>query len=411
MLPTPPGLIVSALRMACKALLPDTPLGLRLSADVYFLLAALLLCACIAAFLRLERVPFVARVGAVRPMQQALSTAAEPQGGGRGGDGAAAAAAAAAQPREGLSPRRNPTRDHGLLADRGSVDDPCCSVNPQVHAPRGALGQLEIAPTSSALSQQGVMHQAGSGQADGEVTSHVDGHGSDAGADASVNALGGEREALLDGGLISSDHYISSSSLPSDADGPQGERQAHGEGGMLLGASGWQTLQQIWKYTVAITSIYVVTLSLFPGFLTELKSPLLGSWFPVVLTSAMNLTDFVGKMFPAIAPSLISPLSGSVSDIDVHVLLGWSLARVPVFFVLFPLFSWSLPEGWLRDVLLILTTFAFGFSNGILTSCLMMAAPNKVAKKQAETAGVLMVLFLVTGLLLGSMLSWAWLGL
>ncbi|XP_057535450.1 sugar transporter ERD6-like 15 [Amaranthus tricolor] len=47
---------------------------------------------------------------------------------------------------------------------------------------------------------------------------------------------------------------------------------------------------------VGIVIIYVVTLSIFPGFITEdVHSTLLGDWYPILLFTSFNVFDLVGK--------------------------------------------------------------------------------------------------------------------
>jgi solute carrier family 29 (equilibrative nucleoside transporter) protein 4 len=45
---------------------------------------------------------------------------------------------------------------------------------------------------------------------------------------------------------------------------------------------------------------YFVTLSLFPGVESEIKSCELGSWMPVILMAIFNFTDFCGKILASL---------------------------------------------------------------------------------------------------------------
>ncbi|CAI7811818.1 unnamed protein product [Closterium sp. NIES-53] len=157
-------------------------------------------------------------------------------------------------------------------------------------------------------------------------------------------------------------------------------------------------MQQIWPYAVLLSVVYLVTLSIFPGFIAELQSDALGSWYPILLIGMYNVFDFFGKMTPVVF--LVT---------DLKVLVALVLARGG-FYILYPLCVWWGPLWAQHEVIIAAVTGAFGFSNGLLTSLLMMAAPNQVPRDRAESAGMVMVVFLVVGLFIGSLLSWARLG-
>ncbi|KAL0807379.1 hypothetical protein Bca101_099871 [Brassica carinata] len=47
--------------------------------------------------------------------------------------------------------------------------------------------------------------------------------------------------------------------------------------------------------------IYIVTLSIFPGYITEdVHSELLGDWYPVLVIAGFNVFDLVGKSLTAV---------------------------------------------------------------------------------------------------------------
>ena len=85
-------------------------------------------------------------------------------------------------------------------------------------------------------------------------------------------------------------------------------------------------------------------------------------------------------------------------------------AWLPLAFFVFPS-SWSastfliaLATGFPVTVL----TCLLGLTNGYLTSVLMIMAPKAVPLQHSETAGIVIVLFLVVGLAVGSVVSWFW---
>lgn len=148
----------------------------------------------------------------------------------------------------------------------------------------------------------------------------------------------------------------------------------------------------------AITMTYVITLAIFPGFLTEdVTSVALGDWYPVLLIACYNVFDLVGKSLSATyVPS--SQVYG----------FGWAAARL----LFVPLYSACVhgPSIFRTETLVFVLTGLLGLSNGYLTSCFFVMAPKgfKNGSLDAETAGVVMVLALVVGLTLGSLLSWVW---
>ncbi|KAI6675059.1 hypothetical protein NL676_002965 [Syzygium grande] len=62
---------------------------------------------------------------------------------------------------------------------------------------------------------------------------------------------------------------------------------------------------------------------------------------------------------------------------------------------------------WTEIPVTILTCL-LGLTNGYLTSVLMILAPKVVQLQHAETAGIVVVLFLVLGLAIGSVVAWFW---
>ena len=52
----------------------------------------------------------------------------------------------------------------------------------------------------------------------------------------------------------------------------------------------------LWHLYSAVACIYIVTLSIFPGFLAEdVSSDALGDWYPVLLITAFNAADLARR--------------------------------------------------------------------------------------------------------------------
>eukprot|EP01023_Acetabularia_acetabulum_P009707 TRINITY_DN14390_c0_g1_i3.p1 TRINITY_DN14390_c0_g1~~TRINITY_DN14390_c0_g1_i3.p1 ORF type:complete len:424 (-),score=43.72 TRINITY_DN14390_c0_g1_i3:1298-2569(-) len=152
--------------------------------------------------------------------------------------------------------------------------------------------------------------------------------------------------------------------------------------------------KKVWREALSNFLIYVITLSIFPGFLVEdIESPGLKTWYPVLLIFMFNFADFVGKSLPPF--NLLQKSS---------LILFWTVMRV--FFI--PIFAVS-AHYKLQDYWFFTLTFVLGVSNGYLTDLAMMSAPLKL--KQAvmqEIVGNIMVFALVSGLLVGAILGWIW---
>jgi equilibrative nucleoside transporter 1/2/3 len=158
----------------------------------------------------------------------------------------------------------------------------------------------------------------------------------------------------------------------------------------------WSIVGTVKWYGVGVILIYGVTLSIFPGFITEdVHSEALKDWYPIMLISAYNVFDLVGKCLPAVC-FLQNP----------NVAVAGSFVRL----LFIPLFYGCLhgPEFFSTEIPVTVLTCLLGLTNGYLTSVLMILAPKAVPIHHSETAGIVMVLFLVIGLVMGSFVAWFW---
>ncbi|CAK9139779.1 unnamed protein product [Ilex paraguariensis] len=142
--------------------------------------------------------------------------------------------------------------------------------------------------------------------------------------------------------------------------------------------------------------IYTMTLSIFPGFLAEnVESKLFGDWYPIMLITVYNFTDFIGKSLTAIY--VLKSIRKSTFACIARLLF-------------YPLFAACLHgPKWLKtEVPIVVLTLMLGLSNGYLTSVLMILSPKSVPPSEAEIVAVVMVVFLGIGLVSGSILGWFW---
>ncbi|XP_076172612.1 equilibrative nucleoside transporter 3 [Ptiloglossa arizonensis] len=151
----------------------------------------------------------------------------------------------------------------------------------------------------------------------------------------------------------------------------------------------------IFPYMSSIGMAYCVTLCLYPGVISEIISCKLESWMPVILMTAFNASDVLGKQLALI------PYEWKRTQ-----LLYFSCVRV----ILIPLFLLcALPRG--APVLSgegypLFFSCLLGVTNGIVGSVPMMQAPTKVPEGHRELAGNIMTLSYITGLTVGSLLAY-----
>ncbi|XP_010471028.1 PREDICTED: equilibrative nucleotide transporter 1-like [Camelina sativa] len=158
----------------------------------------------------------------------------------------------------------------------------------------------------------------------------------------------------------------------------------------------WEIVTKIKSHGFGIILLYMVTLSIFPGYITEdVHSEVLNDWYPVLLIAAYNVFDLVGKSLTAVYMLM-----------DEKIAVGGCIARL----LFYPLF-WGCLHGpmFLRtEIPVTILTCLLGLTNGYLTSVLIILAPKSVPLKHAETAGIVTVMFLVIGLAAGSVIAWFW---
>ncbi|KAF1882194.1 hypothetical protein Lal_00038839 [Lupinus albus] len=149
-------------------------------------------------------------------------------------------------------------------------------------------------------------------------------------------------------------------------------------------------LQNI-DYAVDLFLIYVITLSIFPGFL-----------YPVVLIAMYNVTDFIARYLPLVKWLKLESRKG---------LLIAVLSR----FLLIPAFYFTAKygdQGWM----IFLVSF-LGLTNGHLTVCVLTVAPRGYKASlpnsllfgpEQNALGNFLVMFLIAGIFAGVVLDWLW---
>ncbi|XWS39522.1 hypothetical protein CRYUN_Cryun18bG0062700 [Craigia yunnanensis] len=153
-------------------------------------------------------------------------------------------------------------------------------------------------------------------------------------------------------------------------------------------------LQNI-DYALDMLLIYVLTLSIFPGFLSEdTGNHSLGTWYALVLIAMYNVWDLIGRYIPLVKFLKLESRKGLTTVI---------LSR----FLLIPAFYFTAKygdQGWM----IMLTSF-LGLTNGYLTVCILTSAPKGYKGPEQNALGNLLVLFLLGGIFAGVTLDWLWL--
>ncbi|XP_058739538.1 equilibrative nucleotide transporter 3-like [Vicia villosa] len=153
-------------------------------------------------------------------------------------------------------------------------------------------------------------------------------------------------------------------------------------------------LQNI-DFAATLFMVYVLTLSIMPGFLYEDTRPhKLGTWYPLVLITMYNIMDLVSSYIPLIKSLKMESRKG---------LLFTTISR----FLLIPAFYFTAKhgsQGWM-----ILLVSYLGLTNGYLTVCVYTVVPKGYKGPEQNTLGNLLALWLLSGIFVGVALGWLWL--
>ncbi|XP_066394995.1 equilibrative nucleotide transporter 3-like isoform X1 [Miscanthus floridulus] len=156
-----------------------------------------------------------------------------------------------------------------------------------------------------------------------------------------------------------------------------------------------QLLHQNMDYALDMFLIYVLTLSIFPGFLAEdTGSHSLGSWYVLVLIASFNVSDLIGRYLPLIEQIKLTSRTGLLIAVITRFLL------VPAFYFTAKYGD----QGWM-----IMLTSLLGLSNGHLTVSVLTEAPKGYKGPEQNALGNLLVLFLLAGIFVGAVSDWLWL--
>jgi len=176
-----------------------------------------------------------------------------------------------------------------------------------------------------------------------------------------------------------------------------------------------QTLKVTWKPTLMLFLMFFMTLSLFPGVVSEIvPSADFGSWYPIILITIFNAFDCLGRILPGsrgFASYLPRPDGPAVSDSESGKHLGnelngfWAHIGFPCLIrvLFFPLFILS-NKLFRSDLLACSLVAVFGFSNGYIAClCFMLGPPMLVEDVNKDAASLLLLLSAYGGLVAGAL--------
>ncbi|XP_058738729.1 equilibrative nucleotide transporter 1-like [Vicia villosa] len=151
------------------------------------------------------------------------------------------------------------------------------------------------------------------------------------------------------------------------------------------------TVRIIKLYGFAILLIYVMTLAIFPDYITyDVHFQLLKDCYPILLIICFKVFNFVGN-----------------SLAEVYLVKNAKIAVGIARLLFFPLFFGCLFRIRTEIPVTILTCL-LGLTNGYLTSVLMISTPKTVKLQHAETAGIVSMVFLISSLVVGSVIACFW---
>lgn len=140
--------------------------------------------------------------------------------------------------------------------------------------------------------------------------------------------------------------------------------------------SRWRVAHAIYPYMVCIALAYCVTLSLYPGIESEIKSCNLGNWMPVLLMFTFNTADVLGKILAAV------PYSWSRRQLIL--MAGLRALLIPLLLLCCAPRTNPTIAG---ETAPFIFSAALGISNGLAGSLPMMLAPAKVPATLKEVTG------------------------
>ncbi|KAK6970094.1 equilibrative nucleoside transporter 4, partial [Biomphalaria glabrata] len=156
-----------------------------------------------------------------------------------------------------------------------------------------------------------------------------------------------------------------------------------------------EVVRLIYPYMASFALTFYVSVSLYPGIISEVVSCRLGTWMPVVLMACFNVTDTMGKMLAAV-----------IHNYSKLRLLLCTLTRICLIpLVVLCIKPRSRPilsgEAWS-----IFITILLGLSNGYFGCLPLVLAPSQVTPRLRELCGNTMMLSFTLAIVAGTFTSY-----
>lgn len=162
----------------------------------------------------------------------------------------------------------------------------------------------------------------------------------------------------------------------------------------------WMVMREIWKLLVAAFVTYFCSLLLFPGLVSLIQHCSIGDWTPILLVAVFNVPDLIAKWVALL------PLRWSSSALMTGSFLRLLLIP-PILLLVSPSPTHPIISSGTLVWAVILVAI-LGFSNGYFGSLPMIVFSAKVKDPQnLELAGTIVTLFILTGLMIGSVLAYS----
>ncbi|KAG9303670.1 hypothetical protein G9A89_018567 [Geosiphon pyriformis] len=199
-------------------------------------------------------------------------------------------------------------------------------------------------------------------------------------------------------------YYIT---IKSSVVGGSGQAEASIDSRSLYG-----TFLKIKRMAIAVAFIFTVTLSVFPSITASIKSVMRPDQrgmfqqdylFIPLHFLFFNIGDLIGKNLPGIDYFIVTKQKTLATLSFAHVIF------IPLFLASNVDVGQSgirmLPVLVSNDYVYLFILLMFAISNGYLGALMMMVGPQKVADNEKDLAGSILVFCLVSGLALGSLIS------
>eukprot|EP00761_Pharyngomonas_kirbyi_P013695 gb/GECH01013724.1/.p1 GENE.gb/GECH01013724.1/~~gb/GECH01013724.1/.p1 ORF type:complete len:459 (+),score=85.67 gb/GECH01013724.1/:1-1377(+) len=153
--------------------------------------------------------------------------------------------------------------------------------------------------------------------------------------------------------------------------------------------------RKIWRMELCVCSVFWVSLAIFPGLAeTNIPSPNIPSdWFPILMINLFNIFDWIGRSLPR--------WFVLISENKLGYFIFGRIIFLPLFILCCQSQHWG-PPVLQNEAFSCVFMVLMAISNGYLSSLAMMFGPSRADEHEKETAGSLMVFFLLLGLALGS---------